>query len=534
MRYAIDRYTIGKEKEVNADDFDGHLYIPARRSRFYCPECSEIVYFRAKGGTKPNQFYHQEKTESAPECDRRVDGRSGLSLNERVGLPLYLAEIISGEYQLRIGFPALGKELLTKASSANYSVEVSFGSTSKTIKLDFINFTEDTISLFPLDFVPTNGRNYSITINGDKSIFGLRSKWSDHADGFGIGGAIFIDDGNGGKKIHRGDSITTHRNYYAVVKSKFPKYLDFKQELVGRLKVGTETYKVYRIQINVSLDDEYMFNSINNYLKSYFGVWLLECQPELIPIWPPVIQTDCLNPITNNTKTICAISSANNNPSVYVYSEYGVSEMSITKTVNGIKMVELSVGKSPITLSVDRKYVGREVTFRSVSVPKSSYSYDVSVRNLDGTILQNEVLNQKSFPSNLLVQTNGKMELYAGTKDKIYQHVPLRQKESLITTNSETSEIYLVIESAIIYHLQTHESITITKSVGDLTHRLEQNKVGEMVPIPRWAWSYISNLKRNRQLELYKLLIATISDGRIYVGILKVLREEILKSRSNL
>lgn len=133
MKYAVDRYSLGNETEVNADDFDGKAYIPGRRSRFFCPECGEIVFFRAKGGSHPNQFFHQEKTESTPECDKRVDGRSELSLNQRVGLPLYLTGILSDHYQLSIGFPALGAEMLQKAAQAGYTVEISSGTHINTI-----------------------------------------------------------------------------------------------------------------------------------------------------------------------------------------------------------------------------------------------------------------------------------------------------------------------------------------------------------------------------------------------------------------
>ena len=94
MKYAIDRYAMGTEKEVDADDFDGQYFIPSRRNRFYCPECGEIVFFRAKGGSNPNHFFHQEKTDRTPECDKRVDGRSSLSLSERVGLPIYLTIVL--------------------------------------------------------------------------------------------------------------------------------------------------------------------------------------------------------------------------------------------------------------------------------------------------------------------------------------------------------------------------------------------------------------------------------------------------------
>ena len=82
MKFAIDRCNVGIESKDIADDFDRQTYIARRRARFYRPEYGEIVLFRAKGGSYPNQFYHQEKTERAPECDQRFDGRSSLSLSQ--------------------------------------------------------------------------------------------------------------------------------------------------------------------------------------------------------------------------------------------------------------------------------------------------------------------------------------------------------------------------------------------------------------------------------------------------------------------
>ena len=85
MRFAIDRYKTGTEIEVRAEDFYG-TYIPQHRSRFFCPECGEPVFWRSRGGKKPcDEFSHYTKTERSPECDKRVDGRSDLNLyNELV------------------------------------------------------------------------------------------------------------------------------------------------------------------------------------------------------------------------------------------------------------------------------------------------------------------------------------------------------------------------------------------------------------------------------------------------------------------
>lgn len=220
MRSAIDRYQIGTELEVDADDFDNQYYIPNRTNRFYCPECNEIVFFRAKGGNHPNQFYHQVKTDRAPECDKRVDGRSGLSLNERIGLPIFITGIISGKFQINIGFPALGTATLDNAAKYGCTVKIASLNANRTVKVDFTNFLADNTTLIPINFVPSYGKNYTISVTGSCA-YSLKKKWSDYADGFETGGAIFSYSETGGKKIRRGDSISTNKDYYAVVRGTF-------------------------------------------------------------------------------------------------------------------------------------------------------------------------------------------------------------------------------------------------------------------------------------------------------------------------
>lgn len=135
MKFAIDRYYIGIETEVDADDFDNQYYIPNRKERFFCPECNEIVYFRAKGGNHPNQFYHQEKNNRTPECDKRVDGRANLTLSQRVGLPIFLTGIFSGNFQLSIGFPALGLKTLESVAKFGCVVKISSTNQNRMLKI---------------------------------------------------------------------------------------------------------------------------------------------------------------------------------------------------------------------------------------------------------------------------------------------------------------------------------------------------------------------------------------------------------------
>ena len=521
MRFAIDRYSIGTESEVSADDFDGISYIPSRRNRFYCPECGKIVYFRSKGGSHPNHFFHQEKIDGAPECDRRVDGRSGLSLSERIGLPLYLTTLVLGEYHLNIGFPALGEELLKNAALYNYSVEIASDSRVRNVKINATNFIEDAITLVPIDFIPDYGNNFSITISGDRNLMGLRRKWSDYADGFDVGGAFFSDDGYGGKKVRRGGSISTHKSYYAVMKNKLPSFRNVQQEAVGKLKVGRAIFTVFRIQINVSLDEKEDFSSINSYLNRYFGIWLLECVPELIPIWPPVIQNDCFIPVSKNSSVLCAVSSKSATPNVFVYSESGVSNINVTKEYN-ICTVNVNVGTRPVTLSVDRKYVGREITFSSsASLPQSNYQYDIEIG--DKSPVSWEEVDKNLLSSDFHVFTNSKMELFTGTKNKQFRKIAIREPQTLVPELKETEELYFVVGSRIVRRFNLIKPVITQFNIKDLASKIQESRNGSMVPIPRWAWCYIGSFK-NINNDIYCALMLSTTNGKIYTGVLRLLR----------
>lgn len=524
MKYAIDRYGIGAEIEVDADDFDNQYYIPQRRTRFYCPECNELVFFRAKGGSHPNQFYHQEKTDRSPECDKRVDGRSNLTISQRVGLPLFITQISTGNFQLNIGFPALGTKTLESAAKFDCTAKISSLHQYRTIKVNQTNFISDSTTLIPVDFVPPHGKNYSISVDGRSPIFEMQRKWSNYADGFDSSGAIFSYGETGGKKIRRGDCISTNRYYYAVTKKDILCHPKISQTEIGKLVLNKTEYNVIRFLIDVSVGNRHDFEHIGLYFKTSFGVWLLECQPELLPVWPPVVQQDYMIPVKSNSNLICAVKSGNAVPTVYTYLGNTAYRKDILTTESGVHTVELSIGQYPTILSVDRKYAGREVTFIAKELTRSKYTYDFSYVDSGGKKTELSKISESDISKGFIVESNSKFDLYFGTVDMVYNHFKIRNKHTSIPDMQGIREICLLTGSNVFNRIIFKKNIESHSYIGDISERIITSAKGSLIPIPIWVNYILQYLKNNNYDELYYSIIKTTIDGKIHIETIRQLR----------
>lgn len=523
MRFAIDRYAVGTEKEVSASEFEGQSYIPARKERFYCPECGEIVYIR-NGQYNVSHFYHQEKTSRTPECDKRVDGRSELTISQRVGLPLFITQIGAENFQLSIGFPALGSKTLDNAARFDCTVKISSYQQCRTVKVNQSNFLSDNTTLIPVNFIPLYGMNYSISIEGQTPLYDLQRKWSDYADGFESNGAIFSYSETGGKKVRRGDSISTNRYYYAVVKNDFLYHSNISQTTIGKVIINKTVFKIIKFQIDVSVDSKRDFTLISSYMKSNFGVWLLECPPELIPVWPPVVQQDYMIPVKNDSNVVCVVSSGNDEPNVYSYSGNAVYRKEVKTVSKGVHTVELSLGLYPTVLSVDRKYVGREVTFIAKSPHRSSYSYDFSFINSAGeenaltNICKNEA--EKGF----ILKSNSKFDLYLGTSAMVYKHFSVREQQTSITENPGITEISLIIGSNVYDCIKFANNRTLDTDINIFSQTIIASARGQMISIPVWVNHLLQYLRNNQYEQLYQVIIGTMVNNMLHIETVRQLR----------
>lgn len=523
MKYAIDRYEMGLEKEVSADIFY-NKHIPRKKDRFFCPECGEHVFWSSRGGLQPNKFSHYNKTEQTPECDKRVDGRSGLNLYERVGLPVYLAIRAGNHFSLMIGFPAVGEQLLAMAASRDIKVCITGAEHDRKVSVNAVNFLEDDVTLVPINFIPYPGKNFGVTFESEETLE-LRKKWSDYADGFGYGGAIFTYGETGGKKIRKGGNISSDKQYYVIAR-KFAPPQEISSQKLGTIILSENVYNVYLITINVPIENANRYQYVKNYLQRQFGVWLLQTSPELIPLWPPMVEQGAMIPAKSNAKVYCSVSSGNDEPNVYRYDGFKVFPMAVNKAEGGCHTVSFIIHSQEVFLSVDRKYAGREIAFQSKKIIHPKHEYNFCIEKENGDFVEWKDVTKDVISEACFLNSNAKTEIYIGTRDKIFQHISIRERRVAVSAQYNSEEIMFVEEGGVFIHYRA-KTANKGKSLKEIltVDKIRKCYQGELVPVPYWVENMFLKWKRMENNRILNEVKRMIVNGKIPVGILKILYE---------
>ena len=523
MQTAIDRLSAGKEKEISIMDFDGY-----RSSfRFVCPECGEYV-FPAVG--KKNSFKHPKG--KGLECDRRVDGQASLTYFERVGLPIYLLNE-NNKFSLGIGFYALGSEGLKKAQKDNLRVVIGCKTnnslTNDQYLIDF-TFYEDDITIKQLSFIPYYEDNYSVIISDTKSeaIQIICNKWSDYADGFSRLGAIFSYSENKGKKFRKNDTITTSTEYYLL---EFDNFIQVPQgiekQFINLFNVGRKICHVNKIKISPS--NEIEFRSLEEYFWSNYKLKLLYLKPQLIQVWPPAIKVDDINytvPLKSKNNIVCKVSSNADTPKVYRYMGKQCNEISILKDDNRCNYIQLTVDKSLLPISIDRKYLANSQMFTTDIYFDTNNEIKIIVNDLDLLQLENANLVNQHIESVLTLSSNIKLEII----QILHNNVVIKNSSRTdcinpFKLNDNVNYLYLYSQNIRKSFFQ------YVKPIKDSTHLksninskvIMKNLSSPCIDLPIKYKNIKIKLKKHPQIN--KLIKSYIIEDRIPRGVLKVLVE---------
>lgn len=522
MKYAIDRYGVGLEKEVSADIFY-NKYIAQKNDRFFCPECGEPVFWSSRGGPLPDRFSHYKRTERTPECEKRVDGYSGLNLYERVGLPVFLTVKFDSQFCLNIGFPAINGQLLSEAARQGMKVCISGAEYRRAVLLDAIHFVENRITLVPVDFIPDSGRNYAIKIEPDVKAIRLRKEWSDYAEGFWNEGAIFTYEETGGKKIRRGDSISPARQYYVITRQFSPPW-EIQSQKLGVIRLNKNSYSVYLINIDVSVENVDRYKYVKNYLLRQFGVWLLPTPPELIPLWPPVAEQGVLIPVKGPAKVYCSVSSGNDEPNVFKYDGNNVSSLTVDSYERGIHTVDFSVTSKEAVFSVDRKYAGREICFQAKQITYPKFEYIFSVEKENGSLQEWEDVTRDFFSEAFFVNSNARMEMYIGSRDKVFRHISVRESQASVAAWYNAAEVLFVVGNGVLKHFQISDTNKAERIKKQLTmDKIRESIGGEQVPVPYWVANMLLIWRKEGFGNIFEEVKRMTGNGKIPIRLLEIL-----------
>lgn len=370
MKTAIDNYFLGKVREVSANEFSrGYSTWPGR---FVCPECGEEVHLSHNKNSM--HFSHYQKTKTSVDCDRRVTTNSNISIYEKVGAPIYLREE-GVSFALYMGFKTISQELMDRAMHEKVNITISanniFNKYEKTYMVSTDRFDLEKKTFLPIDFIPSYEQQYRIKIaSGTNCIeicHALTREWSNYSDGFTNEGALFSVNGNIGKKIRNGDSISTYTEYYWIRKKEIPSdILGIKMECCGSLLLTNEYYQIFKGQFETDITDEKVFRRLADFLQKNLHVYLLEKPSEVIPIWPPCVKNmDGFSVEESSGMLNCLVKSGNEVPSVYAY--YGKNsceELEYRKLENDVKLIQVgnrNDNMDEILINVDRKNVSNGV-----------------------------------------------------------------------------------------------------------------------------------------------------------------------------
>lgn len=317
MKTALDNYALGKQKEVDADDFS---YVIRDNYRFFCPECLEPVTM--VDGLYSKYFKHGRKTESTVACDLRVEGNEEKSIHERVGLPIFLRRK-DNKFRLTLGFRPINDIVIKNCKNNKEYVVVTDGISSKKQKyyINYENFSSENTVYKDIEFIPKKNLHLEYSSMYSKNL--LQPVWSDYVEmSIMKKGALFHAKELGGKIIRYGDCITTHTSYLWVIPHKIsikiPDYKGMDFNLIGRIDVDNTIFEIYEGQFNLDPTKE-EFSKVAYYLRKKLGLFLLDAPSNITPIWPPCVRTESGYQIPNGKDLFYLVNTNNEEAIVYIY-----------------------------------------------------------------------------------------------------------------------------------------------------------------------------------------------------------------------
>ena len=293
---------------------------------------------------------------------------------------------------------------------------------------------------------------------------------------------------------------------------------------LGKIRLNRNSYHVYLMHIDVSVENIDRYKYVKNYLFRQFGVWLLPTPPELIPLWPPMVEQGGLIPVKSHAKVYCSVSSGNKEPNVFRYDGHKVSPLIVDSDEKGLHTVDFSVSSQEMLLSVDRKYVGREMGFQAKDIAHSKFEYDFSAEKENGSVLEWKYVTRDVFSEAFFINANARMEMYLGSRDKVFRHIAIREPRISVAAWHNAAEVLFVAENGVLRCFQIGKANKAEILKNQLTvEKIRKYSGGQQVPVPYWVTNMLLVWRKEGVADIFEEVKRVIGNGKISVRLLEIL-----------
>lgn len=517
MKTALDNYELGKQQEVNADNFS---FVIRDQYRFLCPECLESVTM--VNGKSSKYFKHHKKTKSSIECDRRVESQGTKSITERVGLPLFLRKN-NDKYMLYVGFRPLSDSLLNLTEKENACVKIikKYSNQYQKYYINHQNFSSENIVYKKVEFLDLNNLEIQFNSTHSKTI---QSIWSNYIEtSITNRGALFQCGNSGGKIIRVGDCISTFKPYlwvkpklYNISGPTFDNALNFKK--VGNFTIEHREFEVYEGRIEVHSSEKNHFERVARYLQVNLKVFLLDSESTISAVWPPVVRTENGYQSNKPTHMYFIIHSNNAIPKVYLYNNNSATPYNIIAR----KIEDSFIGRTFIStidqiINVDRRVISNGTYLRAKElnlICECKYSENLNV--VSETIT--------SSPCSITFVTNTSTDVYF---IDINNHISKQKfEDGHITLNIEKIHKYVyilcnnhLIKVYSVINTKCDEPLTITQDIIN-SFKSSCNTM-EVALTPRIVSNMQSLVEKDRRLK--DILNLILQKNKIPLKVVRIL-----------
>lgn len=267
---------------------------------FQCPECGEYVTFVRRD--KYKSFFRHKKEEEE-KCNFRIKNEVKISLEERIGLRIYLKKE-NGKFQIYIGFRMIEEELMKKLEREKAVLCVQDGNNSY-VQYD-ISRERFYVNQKTKLKVNSIQNIYKLEVRNTAYSKELKEIWGEKVSGFKDVNFFKIKN-EIGEKLVENDDILIDKEYYMVATKKIVISEDIHTECIGCLEedrvIKYREYRVYKIKISPKNRESY--ETIAKIFRKRFKLKLVENSDDIDNIWPPTIEIDEEEMFLPNLKGFC-------------------------------------------------------------------------------------------------------------------------------------------------------------------------------------------------------------------------------------